>query len=350
MSTPNQRHEEKRKAARKAKALEAGLNPATGKPFAQDRAEWQRQYRAAKREGAVITKPQFTAHHAPSEEATAEEIIADKIRTYERKKANFEAKKLVQIDIHQKGPIGLVIFGDPHLDDAGCAIIELKEHIDIVNATPGLYAACVGDMANHWVGRLQKLWAKQNVTAKEAWILIRWYFESLKEKLLFVVGVNHDAWAAQDGDLLEWIADSTDTMYSQHFCRVQLNFPNGNSIVVNSRHDFPGHSQWNSNHGPMKAAQLGGFVDDVYVAGHQHTSAYSFVKSPTGRVMHCMRVASYKEIDEFPIERGFRDQRLGGACAVVVNPDAVKAENLISYWQDPAEAAEYLTFLRSKKK
>lgn len=343
------RWNEQKKAERHRKSMEQGLNPKTGKPYKQDKMEWQREYRAKKRGETIPLKHGgFTVHSPPSEEPTAEEIIADKIKTYDRKKENFEAKRLIQIDVHTDGPIGITIMGDPHLDDPGCAIRELMDHMELVNKTPGMYCACVGDMANHWVGRLQKLWAKQNTTAKEAWILIKWFFDSLNTRLLFVIGGNHDAWAAQDGDLLEWIASSTDTMYSQHFCRVRLNFPNGNNVVVNSRHDFPGHSQWNANHGPMKAAQLGGFVDDIYVAGHQHTSAYSFVKSPTGKIMHCIRVASYKEIDEFPIERGFRDQRVGGACGIVVNPNTEDPAELITVWNSPALAAEYLTFIRSK--
>ena len=349
MTEAEKRYGEKKRAARHQRALELGLNPKTGKPYAQDKMQWQREYRAKKRgETTPLKHKGFTVHQPPSEEPTAEEIIADKIKTYDRKKENYEAKRLIQIDIDSDKPVGIVIMGDPHLDDPGCAIKELMEHMRLVNETPGMYCACVGDMANHWVGRLQRLWAKQNTTAKEAWILIKWFFDELQDRLLFVIGGNHDAFAAQDGDLLEWIAGSTETMYSMHFCRVQLNFPNGKNVVVNSRHDFPGHSQWNANHGPMKAAQLGGFVDDVYVAGHQHTSAYSFVKSPVGKLMHCIRVASYKEIDEFPIERGFRDQRVGGACCIVIDPNAEDPAELITVWCSPRKAAEHLTFIRSR--
>jgi hypothetical protein len=61
-----------------------------------------------------------------------------------------------------------------------------------------MYAVCVGDVTNNWVGRLAALYAEQSTTEAEAWKLAEWWLVLHGDKLLIdqvlthpSPGVNH---------------------------------------------------------------------------------------------------------------------------------------------------------------
>ena len=99
---------------------------------------------------------------------------------------------------------------------------------------------------------------------------------------------------------MKWIAAQADIgAFEPHGVRMGLR-QGKREIIVNSRHDFPGNSMWNNAHGPMRAAQMG-WRDHILTCGHKHTSGYGQVKDPaTGLISHCIRVAAYKIIDDYP--------------------------------------------------
>jgi hypothetical protein len=80
-----------------------------------------------------------------------------------------EARRLIPIRIKVDGPIGIAHFGDPHVDDDGTNIELLEQHVKVVNATDGLFAANVGDYRNNWVGRLARLWADSRRVRRNRW-------------------------------------------------------------------------------------------------------------------------------------------------------------------------------------
>jgi len=130
---------------------------------------------------------------------------------------------------------------------------------------------------------------------------------------------------------------------------VGLRFPNGREFIINARHDFAGHSQWNPAHGQMKAAQMG-YRDHLMISGHKHTSGYGVIKDgSTGRICHAIQVASYKLYDSYAKERGFRDQTLSPACMTILDPDLDETHpDAIKVFWDPEVGAEYLAWRRSK--
>jgi hypothetical protein len=77
------------------------------------------------------------------------------------------------------GPVALAGFGDPHIDDPGCAWGDLERDVRICRDTPGIMAVNVGDSTNNWVGRLMRLYADQEVTSKQALTLIEWLMTAL---------------------------------------------------------------------------------------------------------------------------------------------------------------------------
>lgn len=306
--------------------------------------EKRSRLRAEAREAKALTM-RLEAPNLPSDEPTAEELIGTLKANYARKEAHELARKLIAVRVPITGPIGVIHFGDPHVDDDGTDWSALERDIRLVQTTPGLYAANIGDTTNNWVGRLGHLYGQQSTTAKQAWVLAEWFIKQLSGKWLYMLGGNHDCWSG-DGDPLRWIASHCGAMYEATEARVGMRFPNGREVVVNARHDFAGGSMWNPTHGPMKAAQMG-VRDDIVICGHKHKSGYSPLKDPeTGKVMHCLQVASYKRYDRYAREKGFRDQSLSPCVVTVINPDAKEPVNLIQCFWDAQAGADYLTFLR----
>jgi hypothetical protein len=294
----------------------------------------------------VVDKGDYEFTALPDDDVPIEELIAQRKRKFQHKREHEEASKLIPIKVKMDGAIGILHFGDPHVDDDGCDIEAIERHTDLVNRTEGLFAANVGDTTNNWCGRLARLYADQTTSAAQAWKIAEWFINRCN--WLYMIGGNHDLWSGS-GDPLRWIAKQQDALYKSSEARLALRFPNGLEVRVNARHDHSGSSIWNPAHGPMKAALMG-TRDHLYVAGHKHESAYSVLKDAiSGITMHACKVASYKIYDRYAKERGFRDNCLSPCALTTINP-ALPADHpdLVKVWWEPEEGADYLTFLRRR--
>jgi hypothetical protein len=285
----------------------------------------------------------------PDEVAPIEEIRERRRRIFKRKDAAVQARKLVHIKINVDGPIAIAVFGDIHIDNPGCNFPLLEEHTALVKRTDGMFAACVGDLQDAWVGRLARLWANQGVTAREAWKLVHWWLDELADKLLWVTEGNHDTWAfgVNSVSLVDWIVSKNGGVTDTDALRLSMDLPGGHSIVVNCRHDFRGKSQYNAAHGMTKAALMG-WRDDVLVAGHTHQFGYNPVKDPmTGRVSHPVRVASYKVHDEYAKERGLPDENITECFVIMCDPAEEDERHRVWIEFNPFRAARILKHLRA---
>jgi hypothetical protein len=282
----------------------------------------------------------------PEDDISVEDLVAIRKRQFAHKREYEEASKLIPIRITIPGPIGILHFGDPHVDDDGCDIEAIERHTALVNATEGLFAANVGDTTNNWTGRLARLYGEQATSAAQAWKLAEWFVNRCR--WLYMIGGNHDLWSGS-GDPLRWIARQQNALYKSSEARIALKFPNKAEVRINARHDHSGSSIWNPAHGPMKAAVLG-TRDHIYVAGHKHESAYSVLKDPiNGIAMHAIKVSSYKVYDRFAKEKGFRDNTLSPCCLTTINPELPPDHpDMVKVWWEPEQGAEYLTFLRRR--
>lgn len=289
----------------------------------------------------------FTVPDLPESEISADELIAQRSKAFQRKAKAAEARKLIPIQIHVDGPIGIAHFGDPHVDDDGTDIDTLRRHVELINTTEGLFAGNVGDYRNNWIGRLARLWADQSTSARDAKVLAEWLLGGCN--WLYLVGGNHDAWAGTD-DPIAWIAQQVHALHEPFQCRIELNFPNGRKIRINARHDFKGHSEWNTAHGVAKAARIG-WRDHILTCGHTHVSGYQVLKDPSnGLISHAIRVASYKTYDRYAIEKGLPDQNIFVCPVTIIDPRYGDDDTrCITTLFHPEVAADFLTFLRSKK-
>lgn len=294
----------------------------------------------------VPTKREFTVAEIPDDDIDVEELVEHRIKQFDKKKKHQEATKLIPVKINIPGVIGILHFGDPHVDDDGTDLMAIRAHGDLTHQE-GIWGANVGDTTNNWVGRLARLYANQSTSADQAWKLAEWFIQ--RTRWLYMIGGNHDAWSGSS-DPIKWISRQSNTLYQSSECRVGLRFPNKREIIVNARHDFAGHSQWNPAHGQMKAAQMGQ-RDHIMISGHKHTSGYGVLKDPsTGKVCHAIQVASYKIYDSYAKERGFRDQSLSPACMTVINPDLPQDHpDMVKVFWCPFEGADFVKWKRKKK-
>lgn len=296
-----------------------------------------------------VDKPFEIEGTLPSELPPIGDLIEIRKKVFDRKRAAKEARRLIPVKIKIDGPIGIVHMGDPHVDDDGTDISLVENHVKIINQTEGLFGANLGDLTNNWVGRLAQLYGQQSTSRAEAWALAEWLVNSVN--WLYIIAGNHDLWSG-DGDPIKWMMrQQGNTSYEAHGARLGLKFPNGKEVRINARHDFVGHSMWNPNHGPMKAA-MGGWRDHILTAGHKHVS---FITGPmkdpmSGLLSWAIRCAGYKTYDRYAEEKGFLDQNAFAACVTIIQPQYADDDNrLITVIQDVETGADFLKFLRKKK-
>lgn len=275
------------------------------------------------------------------------ELIEARVRASER-----HAKKQ---QIHQRSvtlearPFGLAILGDPHVDNEGCDWGLLHEHVEMIRASEGVFAACVGDMQDNWIGRLQRLYAKTSCAASDGWRLSKWLLESLQ--WIALVSGNHDGWAHAPGhDPLAWITrDAKVSCYAPHGIRITIGFrdrPDLEPLIWILRHDFKGRSWYHPTHGPHKEATLDGRAH-LLTAGHIHQWGVLRTEQRHERVTTSLRIRGYKRGDDHARALGFYEQHHGAMCLVVVDPER-DGPGRVSVWWDLEQGLEYLAMLRAQ--
>lgn len=276
-----------------------------------------------------------------------ETLLRDKCDTFQRYDEYEESVKLVERKVLVDGPIGILHFGDPHLDSDGTDMASIIDHVELVKRTEGMFAGNVGDTTNNWVGRLARLRAEESITAEESWVLAEWFVKSLP--WLYIIGGNHDLWSG-DGDPIKFFSKENGVHYEGSRIRIGLNFKNGRQLRLNMRHDFAGYSQWNAVHGATKAALLHA-QDHIYACGHKHTSYYGgAIKTARGHLAHCLQIATYKIHDSYKTTKGFRDQNISPCAVTLIDPYATDERNFVTVYWEPHHAADILGFMRRRWK
>jgi hypothetical protein len=295
-------------------------------------------------------QPLFEVEGLPWDgEPDAEELIAKLALQHRTRSEHHHAAKLRQVRVNMDGPVALAGFGDPHIDDPGCAWGDLERDVRICRDTPGIMAVNVGDSTNNWVGRLMRLYADQEVTSKQALKLIEWLMTALPW-LVDQTG-NHDSWNTEKGDpaailhrLLKLPGIREDGSN-----RLRLSLPSGAEVFMHVRHDFPGGSPFNPAHALVRET-LFGFRDHILMCGHRHSTGYIpvFHNDPR-RLCHGFRLGTYKDFDHYAAEKGFQDTNWARSMGAVINPDhADDPTRFIKPFFNLEEMAEYLTWRRGK--
>ena len=262
--------------------------------------------------------PSFEPVHLPSKDLPIADLIARRLEESERNIDADEARDLIHVKVNMDGPFGLFFQGDPHVDDDGCDFRLLKSHIDIVKAHDHILVGCIGDLQNGWIGRLARLYGDQTTSARDAWRLVDWMVGEIRHRLLFMVLGNHDLWAGV-GDPLQWMLKHAPGVMEAHGVRLALTHPCGAVTRVHARHNFPGTSIYNANHGPKREALMG-FRDHIIVAGHLHIGADEGFVNPDGIVSQILRISGYKKADSYARQLGLKKMPIHPSALVIIDP------------------------------
>jgi len=281
-----------------------------------------------------------------TEEEPIEQLVAQRVEVSRKKKNKVtKHKKVVRLE---SKPVGIMIFGDPHVDNEGCDWDTLFDHIKLAQETEGVLAACVGDMQDNWVGRLARLYSKTSVKAEDGWRLSEWFLDQLQ--WIAIVGGNHDAWAHGPGvDPMAWLTQKCGVKcYAPDELRVTIKWEDQElePVVWILRHDFSGRSWYHPTHGPHKEAMLDGRCH-LLTAGHLHQWGILTTEQRHARITHALRVRGYKRNDSYAKEKGFFEQTYGESALVVINPFSDGPGRISVFW-DLETGCDYLTWLRSQ--
>lgn len=294
----------------------------------------------------MVELPSFVTHG--DEEEDIEEVIDRMARQFERAKKAHDARQWFPIKFKEDKPVGLLFVGDPHVDDNGCNWPVLRRHIELAKTTDGMHAVNIGDSANDWGGRLIKKYADQDTSLKTANRLVEWLLLGSGMPWLVWLHGNHQHMGGSI-PLHEQMNKRYGTVRVPMFdwcARFRLEFPNGEAFRINAAHDFPGNSQWNPNHGPVKAVSLGGDVD-LAVTGHRHNWAISqWEMAEKGTTPLMVRVRGYKHLDDYARRIGKYEQEEGQSVLVVFDPASKTAAGRMVAFADIEKGAEYLAFVR----
>lgn len=306
----------------------------------------ERSYRRWKQEGAsssIIELPEF-----PEDDIPISEIIEQRKKEFEIKYKLKQSLKWYPIKVKTEEPIAITFVGDPHIDNDGCNWSQLEADIDILANTDYMYAVGLGDQTDNWIGRLERLYSNSNMSKSRGLKLLEWFIADSGIQWMSLISGNHDQWSGADSPL-KYICKQNNITLLDSINKFELQFSNGRICKVDARHNFKGHSLWNSLHGPQKAAHMNEPAN-IYVCGHLHNWAYHQEESASKEfIYHLIRVRGYKHIDHYAIELGHDEQHFGSSITAVIDPRVPEFHpNFITIFIDVQRAADYLTFLRSK--
>lgn len=287
----------------------------------------------------------FEVEELPERNRPIEEILSDQAKRFKAKKArSIKKREGIRIELEDPGPYAILFFGDPHADDNGCDIERLSFDLEFARSKSHVYSVNMGDLTNNWIGRLGRLYAKQNTTEDEAEDLIEWLVGYLD--WLFVILGNHDKW----GPLAQRICKDHRVTSVSHGAKFRVfagNDPEARELVIDARHNHKGHSMYHSTHGPLKKAYRGSPAD-IIIAAHTHTSGYLVSKNgQTSKIAHCIRVGAYKQHDDFAEQLDFDEEQISPSVLAVVDPQCGTEEGFVHIFHDIEQGGKFLDALRA---
>jgi hypothetical protein len=279
----------------------------------------------------------------PSFEAPIEDQMALAIREFERRRAAEKARLWMPYAVEGEAPFCLVYVGDPHVDDPHTDLATLGRHVSIIKQTDRMWAIGMGDYVNGWIGRLTRKYADQGITERGAYGLAKWLFS--QDIWWMLIKGNHDAWKG-GGNPLDWMLDEAATPVVEWQAQFTV-LAAGQEWKVWAAHDFPGNSQWNILHGPLKRAMMTGGAADLFVCGDKHCYGVLHTQHEhTGRPYWVARARGYKMQDDYARQCGYGEMTMGHSIAAVHDP----RDGKMVCFDDVEVAAQYLEFLKGQRK
>lgn len=276
------------------------------------------------------------------EEEPIDEILARLQKGFERKHKQASARRWFTVKVKEEKPYGLLMFGDPHLGDNGCNMPLLMRHLEIARK-PGIYGLNIGDTTNNWVGRLMRLYAEQETSAKTEKRLAEWFmFDAGVKWLCWILG-NHDDWNGG--------ADFQKRLGGQHIpiidwkAQFKIGHESGTEALVDASHGRKGSSIWNNLHATLRAAKLGEHAD-LYVTGHTHNFGLEDLEiAEKGVSSWLVQLRGYKWHDHYALTGNYAEHQRGAAVMAIIDPRE-DARRRVMCLEDVEMATDWLEWLR----
>jgi hypothetical protein len=299
--------------------------------------------------------PTFTAPKLPSSSLPIEDLIARRREESQRVLAADEARNLIPVQIHTPGPVGLMIFGDPHIDNNGCDFVQLERHLELAAVRSRyLFAGNIGDITDNWIGRLERIYASASTTKADAWRLAEWMMRDAGVSWLFLVKGNHDVAGRATPIPLDWIMRGARRHYgAAHGTRLSLQHPGGAETRVHVRHNFKGGSINTTTCTAQWPARLAfGQRDHILACGHLHYGEDAGTDQRR-RLRHAdgarLRLQSRGRLRQ---GRRVQARKPNSSCRrfVIIDPDKPENDSRDRIWCAPSieEGVEYLDWKRAR--
>ena len=279
----------------------------------------------------------------PDDDIGEGEIIDLMCRRYEKRAEHKASKKWFRIEMPDDKPFAILWWGDPHLDNNGTNWPLLRAHAQLAQH-PAVWSVNIGDTLDNWPhgSRLMSLYAQSDQSVATSHKLARWFCKASGIRWLVWLFGNHDAWAGSTST--EWLREmgGKKVVFEDWGAQFVLACPGGAEFKIWAAHNFPGNSQWNSLHGPQKAAAMREEAD-VYVCGHLHNWAiHKEESSQRGFTYSLLRARGYKYLDDYAEKLGFMPQQNGASIITVFLPATGRHYN----FEHPEDGIAFLDALR----
>ncbi len=296
---------------------------------------------AARKANPGFTLPEFPA----AEEHFEDTLIKHLIPATDKKIKHELAKEWFSIKVNKPGPFMYLLLGDQHIDDPYCNLRLLYEHITIARAHDNIFVLPMGDLHNNWVGRLQRLYADQEMSREQAYKGIKWLLTEAGMNIPLILLGNHDMWE-QGKEILNHMLQNETMIVADWRAKFKLVCPNGREVLIDAAHDHKGHSMYNALHAQKRAAMFGRKAH-VFIGAHRHTPGITKDWWGEERVTTWyVRCGSYKYFDMHAVTNGFPNYMDAPAMALIIDPESPNNNPIVHVTDDIPMAVRMLDMLR----
>lgn len=305
---------------------------AVEKALGADRETFRRQARRYHEKHA----DEFPAYAPPAiEGVTAHDVQIDPETAY-RKMADdwallsrYDARRHSQTLKFAEPVVCLVNAADWHVGGAGVDYPRLRSDLELIARTPGMYAVGLGDLVDNFIlAKMVSIRYDTSAPIPAEWAVMRLLLGIIADKLLVIVGGNHDKWTKAAAGI-DYFADVvrrvTDrALYDPDEVVATLTVGAWSGIALKARHKWRGISELNATHGPEKAARFGspfhiGMAAHTHVSGlvRQFRTIDPATQQPTTGII--LQAGSYKRIDDHARSLGLPAANASTAVAVIID-------------------------------
>jgi hypothetical protein len=260
-------------------------------------------------------------------------------------KEKYDAQRWYEVKVAEKKPYGLIVFGDPHLDDPGCDFTLFEKHLAIANK-PHVYGVNIGDTTNNWVGNLMRKYADQETSTASERRLVKWLMTEAGVKWVCWLLGNHDAW--NSGEAIHRLIGGPQVPVINWDAQFKLVHPNDTFVKIDASHGRKGNSIWNELHGTLRDAKWGQSAD-IYITGHTHNYACQDLENAKrGEDAWLLQVSGYKIYDTYAQRNGFSTYQRGSSALIIIDPREKARRRIPMVFEDVEHGYDYLEFMRAK--